>query len=169
MNRSRAAYLALLAGTILWCAGILLAPACKAWGDNSAGAALYQWYHPICHQIPERSFFLEGFPLGVCSRCSAIYFAFLLGTLLYPLLRHLDRPVLPPRWLLLVVGIPMLIDATGLGSLIYEVTSMSRALTGALFGLALPSVLLPAALQAVGELFATARHPQSEKGLSDAH
>lgn len=169
MHLRRVTYLLIVAGATLWCAGILAAPLCSSMGGNAAqaGNALYQVYQPICHQIPERSYFLSGFQFGVCSRCSAIYLSFLLGTLLYPLVRNLKTPDLPPRWVMVVAVLPMLVDAAWIGPQFYEVTLVTRSLTGSLFGIILPFVLLPVALQAIDELFVSLRSHQ-QKGLSNA-
>lgn len=44
---------------------------------------MLQWQHQIfrwvCHQIPERSFWISGQPMAVCSRCFGIYTGFILG------------------------------------------------------------------------------------------
>ncbi len=167
MRLSVLTYAVILTGVIVWCAGILLAPSCTAVGGDAAvvGRALYAFYHPICHQIPERSFFVAGHPLGVCVRCSSIYAAFLAGTLLFPLFRRFVVFRMPARWILLLAAVPMLIDATWIGSLLYPVTQLSRAISGAVFGLVLPFVLLPAALEAFRELFS---HVHQRKGFSDA-
>jgi uncharacterized membrane protein len=164
MRYSRTTFVLILVGALLWCAGIIGAPLCLSSSDGSAieGKLLYQIYRPICHQLPERSFFLEGFPFGVCERCSAIYFAFLFGTILYPLFRPLSNRKLPPRWLLLVAAVPMLIDATWIGPLIYNITPGTRAFTGGLFGLILPFFLLPIAIES------TAVWSHQLKGFSDA-
>lgn len=48
-----------------------------------------QWQHRLfsnlCHQIPERSFWIAGQPMAVCSRCLGIYSGFALGWLLLPI------------------------------------------------------------------------------------
>lgn len=47
-----------------------------------------QWQHQaffsLCHQIPARSFWLNGQPMAVCSRCLGIYSGFTLGWFLLP-------------------------------------------------------------------------------------
>ncbi len=67
-------------------------------------------FTPVCHQIPDRSFFLWGHQLAVCHRCSGIYFGFWLGLLLLPLWgKATEWLVRRPRlmvWFLL----PMLLD-----------------------------------------------------------
>jgi uncharacterized membrane protein len=169
MRLARVTYLMILAATALWCAGILSAPVCRSAGGelSAAGDALFHFYHPVCHQIPERSLRVLDSPLGVCARCSGIYAAFLAGLLLYPFLRDLQKPVIPSRWLLLAAGMPMLVDALWPGPVLYEVTNLTRCATGAVFGLLLPFVILPVAVQAMREI-ARSFPRQLEKGITDA-
>jgi len=151
VTRPRLTYLVIVLGTLLWCAPILLAPVLAAAGGIPARAAsfMYKFFQPLCHQIDSRSFHLFGEPFAVCIRCSAIYLAFLAGTLLYPLIRSVDRAVVPDRWLLLVAALPMFLDvfANTLG--LYESTTFIRTLTGAVLGGILPFYIVPAAIQAI--------------------
>jgi len=53
----------------VWCLVILAAPVFHlSW--------VYEFFSRICHQDPERSWFLFGAQLPVCIRCASIYFAF---------------------------------------------------------------------------------------------
>jgi uncharacterized membrane protein len=63
-------YVALLAGSTLWCLCILLGPI-------TGSSAIYSFFAMICHQDPSRSWQLLGEPLPVCIRCTSIYFGFL--------------------------------------------------------------------------------------------
>src|SRR5262250_382876 len=99
-------YVALLALSILWIALILAAPWLMAERRPVASLAIYQGLSAVCHQIPERSFFLRGYPLGVCSRCVSIYAGFLAGLLIYPFARALQEDRFPPRRILIVAAIP---------------------------------------------------------------
>jgi len=156
----------ILAGALLWCGAIVLAPALTAWGATPSwvSSLLYRFFDPICHQIDGRSYHLFGSPLAVCSRCSSIYIAFLAGTILYPLIYDINRPRMPSRTLLLVALAPMVFDA-GTGFLgLYEASFLTRTLTGALFGLVLPLFILPAAIEGASQLFST----QIQKGTNDA-
>src|SRR5512147_2295581 len=132
MAYARMTYGVILAGTFLWCAGLLLAPACTTAGGDLApiGEALFGFYRPICHQIPERSISILGSVMGVCSRCSSIYGAFLCGLLVYPLVRRLRDPHEPSRALLLIAVVPMIVDAVWPGPVLYGATQMSRIVTG---------------------------------------
>jgi uncharacterized membrane protein len=65
----------------LWMASILIAP--------------YGWHLPyiigsyICHQRPERSFWIAGAPMPVCARCTGLYASAALGAIVAA--RHAAR------------------------------------------------------------------------------
>ena len=42
---------------------------------NYFGSAVYFFMDPVCHQLPERSLFLNSMPMPVCARCFTIYFS----------------------------------------------------------------------------------------------
>src|SRR5215813_8783611 len=92
-------YLALLALSVMWIALILAAPWLMADRHFMASATLYQGFSAVCHQIPERSFYFRGYPMGVCSRCVSIYAGFAAGLLFYPFARDLREDGFPPRWI----------------------------------------------------------------------
>jgi uncharacterized membrane protein len=113
---------------------IVFAPLALAHGYNSSAFVLYQMFGRVCHQIPERAFYLEGHPLAVCARCTGIYFGFAAGVLVFPLVRSLQRGDAPARKWLFVAAVPTLLDfALGFFG-IWENTHWSRSLTGALLG-----------------------------------
>ena len=172
MNLQRLTYLVIAIGAALWCALIVLPPAIAASSGSQPDAArfLYSFFRPVCHQLDARSLTLFGEPLAVCTRCSAIYGAFLLGTLLYPLLRSVEKPVMPRRWLLIVALLPMLADVLPGMIGVHEVSTATRVTTGAIFGVVLPFVILPAAIEGVGQLFnrSTPSTVHQKKGMSDA-
>jgi uncharacterized membrane protein len=113
---------------------IIVAPVALAHGYNSSAFVLYQMFAKVCHQIPERAFSLEGHPLAVCARCTGIYFGFVAGVLVYPLVRSLRRGDAPARKWLFVAAAPALLDfALGFFG-IWENTHWSRSVTGALLG-----------------------------------
>ena len=61
-----------IAGAALWCSLIMVAP---IYNLNF----VYVFFKQICHQLPDRSWWLAGSPLPVCSRCTSIYLGFLVG------------------------------------------------------------------------------------------
>ena len=96
--------------------------------------SIYDGFAVVCHQLPERSYFIFGHKLAVCSRCTGLYAGFALTLLLYPLLRPLRSVDWPPPVCLVLAAMPMAIDF-GLTFLrIWENTHTSRLLTGLLLG-----------------------------------
>jgi uncharacterized membrane protein len=165
------AYAIVLAGAVVWLGLIVAAPMLTQAGGTAAawGAHLYTFFHPICHQLDARSLHLFGEPLGVCSRCSAIYTAFLAGLLVYPFFRPVGKPHPPSRAMLGAALAPMLVDvALGFTGL-HDATMVTRIVTGAVFGSLVPYVVMPVLLGAVHEL--NAHQPpitQLQKGSTDA-
>jgi uncharacterized membrane protein len=98
------------------------------------GLEIYRAFSYVCHQNPERSFFIAGHQFAVCARCTGIYAGFTIATILYPLVRSLRQIDAPPRKWLFLGAAPLAIDfAVGyLG--IWENTHSSRFATGALLG-----------------------------------
>jgi uncharacterized membrane protein len=173
MVSARVTYSIILLGAVAWCGGILLAPVLVVSGGafTEYGQIIYRFFHPVCHQIGERSLHIVGEPLAVCARCSAIYGAFLLGTLLYPVLRRIGTPSYPPRSVLLAAAVPMMIDVvSGLMGL-HTVTPVTRLLSGAVFGLAAPFFIIPAAIEALRQIYpriVSAPLVQPQKGKPNA-
>ena len=65
----------LLSGVTAWCLAIVAAPLLDL-------TVIYSVFSAICHQYPERSWFLLSQPLAVCIRCTSIYFGFLASLML---------------------------------------------------------------------------------------
>ena len=113
---------------------IIVAPLAAASGHNEIAGAIYYAFSPLCHQRPDRSFYLEGHKLGVCARCTGIYFGFALTLLAYPLVRSLRTTSTPARKWLFLAALPLLIDFSLTFFGIWENTHTSRLLTGLLLG-----------------------------------
>jgi uncharacterized membrane protein len=171
MRYAKLTYSMILIGGVVWCSAIVLAPVCASSSGilKEAGKALYAFFRPICHQLESRSFFIDGMPFGVCSRCAAIYFSFLLGALIYPAVRSLVRSEVPSRWFLIFSCIPMIIDAFPWRFGMYEATLITRTISGSIAGFALAFIIVPSAIQGVAEIVTyrlTTFH--QHKGISDA-
>jgi len=113
---------------------IVIAPLAAAGGHNDVAFTIYRAFGPFCHQLPERSYFIEGHKLAVCARCTGIYAGFAFTLLVYPLVRSLRSVATPPRSLLIVAALPLAIDFSLTFFGIWENTHTSRLLTGALLG-----------------------------------
>jgi uncharacterized membrane protein len=138
---------ALTASAVLAVMGlIVLAPWARANGHPFLGAVVYNGFSATCHQIPERSFHLEGFPFAVCARCFGLYAGGAAGVLFYPLARGLARRDAPARVWLFVAAAPTTVDFALGFFRIWENTHLSRFLTAVVLGAAVAFYVVPAAL-----------------------
>ena len=127
-------WLASAATVVVLVSLIVVAPVAAAGGYNGVAFAIYRAFGTLCHQIPERSYFIDGHKLAVCSRCTGIYAGFAFTLLLYPLIRSLRNTSTPPRSLLILAALPLAIDFSLTYFGIWENTHTSRLLTGLLLG-----------------------------------
>ncbi len=144
-------YATLVTLSLAWIALILATPWLMAERHPLASAALYQGFSAVCHQIPERSFYFRGYPMGVCSRCASIYAGFVIGLLLYPFARDLREGAFPPRWILIAAAIPTVIDFAGGILGLFTNTFLSRSLTGILFGAVVAFYITPGFVSALND------------------
>ena len=113
---------------------IIGAPLAFSAGHPFWGLTIYRAFSYVCHQIPERSFFIAGHQFAVCARCTGLYAGFAAAAVLYPLVRSLRRTEAPARKWLFFAAAPLGIDFA-LGFLgIWANTHSSRFITGALLG-----------------------------------
>ena len=127
----------------VWCTlcAIIFAPPVFASGGGPATAAIiYFLFSPVCHQTPERSFALLGFPLAVCHRCCGIYLGLFLGSLMKNPWMH-RSPVTRRRWIL-AATIPLALDALLPYAGLWANTGLSRFITGLWFGIPTASLLV---------------------------
>jgi uncharacterized membrane protein len=136
-------YALTLAAAVLWVAAIVLAPVLRRSGA-SASRVIYACFAPVCHQMPERSFVLAGYPLAVCARCFGIYVGFLAGTILHPILRGISSARLPHLHSFLLVSLPIGIDAAANALGLWNTPNLLRFLVGLPWGAILPFYLLTA-------------------------
>jgi uncharacterized membrane protein len=129
--------------SILFALAIVIAPLASTRGSSSVALTIYQAFSHLCHQLPERSFFIGGQKFAVCTRCTGIYFGFAAAALSYPLLRSLRRTDTPARKWLFVAATPLGVDFfLGFFGLV-ENTHWSRFVTGAILGAAVVFYVLP--------------------------
>jgi uncharacterized membrane protein len=122
---------------------IVVAPVAAASGHNEIAEGIYRGFGIFCHQRPDRSYFIEGHKLAVCSRCTGLYGGFAFTLLIYPLVRGLRSAATPPRRVLFLAAIPLLIDFSLTFFGIWENTHTSRLLTGALLGSVVVFYVMP--------------------------
>lgn len=148
-------WLLLFNGLALLYAGLpWLSPLAKVSGHPFLGQILFSIYTPLCHQRPERSFFLYGYQVAYCHRCTALYTAILAVGLLFALLRRRIKPISMQAGALLLL--PMLLDGgthliddllgatlRGGGDAVGTLNFWLRMATGLLVGLAVLLAVYP--------------------------
>lgn len=109
-----------------------------------------QWQHQmfsdLCHQIADRSYWINNQPMAVCSRCIGIYAGFALGWLLLPLWSMKDKSTTLIKKIIALVILINLFDIVGNTFGLWENTLLSRMVLGYLIGIS-------AALMFTGEFF----------------
>jgi uncharacterized membrane protein len=147
-NRGRVAlWLVILSVALLFLLAIAGAPLAAASGPTSLSLTIYQAFGHLCHQLPERSFYIAGQQFAVCARCTGLYAGFAVMTMLYPAIVSLRRRDMPARKWLFLAALPMALDV-GVDLLgIWQNTHSSRFVTGALLGGTAVFYVLPGLLQ----------------------
>jgi len=94
----------------------------------------------LCHRMPSRSLWISEIPMGLCSRCTGIYFA-LFVSMLYLFFKV---NFLAKKYLLfaLIATLPLIIDGTLQYLGFYLSTNFIRTFTGLLFGSSIGFVLM---------------------------
>jgi uncharacterized membrane protein len=134
LRRPLLMWLLAAAGSLALMSLIIGAPLALDAGHPFWGFTIYQAFSYVCHQIPERSFFIAGHKFAVCSRCTGLYAGFATATLVYPIIKSLRQTEAPARKWLFIAAAPLAIDFA-LGYLgIWDNTHSSRFSTGALLG-----------------------------------
>ncbi len=83
-----------------------------------------------CHQIPKRSFFIKGYQMPICARCTGLTVGYVIGIFLY----------IQPLYALLMI-IPTTLDGLIQLKTSYESTNLIRFTTGLLAGIGYLSLL----------------------------
>ena len=101
--------------------------------------------YAVCHQLPERSIFIEGKQLPVCARDTGIYIGSLIS-FLFILLSRKRRNAIPVRYIsftfvffFILMGIDAFTSYLG----IRITTNSIRLITGLLTGISLPFFIYP--------------------------
>ncbi|MCI0450161.1 MAG: DUF2085 domain-containing protein [Chlorobi bacterium] len=148
-------YTIVLAVSLIWCGGILVAPlwAVESGFKQSLSDGFYSFYSSSCHQLDERSFHLNEYKFGVCSRCTSIYFGFLFGIILYPFIRKLNNIELPSL-LYLFIGVVLMVIDVGLDIAgVVKNSFITREISGSILGAILPFYIIPGIIRVFYEFF----------------
>ena len=136
-------WLVVLFGSLAFVTVIVAAPILVADNHRTSAAIIYGAFSKICHQKPERSFFLLGHPLAVCSRCIGLYVGFSISLLVYPFIRSLRTTTAPDRKWLFVAAVPMAVDIAVDVLGIWHNTHSSRFISGLILGGAAVFYVIP--------------------------
>lgn len=131
----------------VWILAIVSAPIFEENGVKSVSQSIYRFFSFMCHQISSRSFHYHEHQFAVCARCFGFYAGFLLGFIVYPLLRALNNTDSFPRFWLFAAMIPMGIDFSLTFFEIWENTHLSRTITGLILGFACAFFIVPALIE----------------------
>ncbi len=130
----------LASGWGVLCLLIAAAPILAAHSCPRVAAVVYLFFSVLCHQIPERSFFLLGNPLAVCHRCFGVYLGMFIGCFIEN--RAMHRSAKARRYWVLaaiaLVGFDLVAPISGL----WTNTLLTRFSTGLLFGIVVSSLLV---------------------------
>ncbi|HIP84045.1 MAG TPA: DUF2085 domain-containing protein [Methanothermococcus okinawensis] len=144
-------YFLLFSLFLIFYTGIFLAP--YLYDKNRfLSLLIYSVYSSICHQLPERSYYIFNHKMGVCARCFGIYTGALVGMILYPLVRRLDNFKIPNRYYLILALIPMGIDGITQLLGLRESFNELRFVTGFIGGFVSIFYILPLLLKSLREL-----------------
>ena len=143
-------YLITLFLFLIFYIGIFLAP--YLYDKNRfLSLLIYDIYSQICHQMPERSYYIFNHKMGVCARCFGIYTGVLLGMLIYPFIRRLDNFKTPNKWYLILALTPMGIDGTTQLLGLRESFNELRFITGFIAGFVALFYILPVFLGVINK------------------
>jgi uncharacterized membrane protein len=127
--------------------------------------------YALCHQLPDRSFFIHEHQTPLCARCTGMYLGFTIGLIFMILRRRTTAARMPPTAIIAVlIGFITIMGIDGINSTIsiipgapqlYHTTNIHRVVTGTLFGIAMCLLFFP--------VFSTAiwRQPSGERSLKN--
>ena len=131
---------------LFWIMGIIITPLLAGSGslqEKRMASFMYFFYKPVCHQMVDRSFEINGYIFAVCVRC----FGFYLGGLFISLLYWFKRDIFV--WKLsyyIMLIIPAIIDFICEKIDLYTNLESLRFITGLLLGIAVFQLLLASLL-----------------------
>ncbi|MDQ3634303.1 MAG: DUF2085 domain-containing protein [Acidobacteriota bacterium] len=148
----------------VWIFIILLAPIAAANGLNNISNPIYNFFSHICHQMPSRSFHTLDQQFAVCSRCFGVYFGILLGFIIYPLFRSMEKTEPFPRFWLFLAMIPIGVDWSLTVFGIWENTHFTRVLTGLILGFTCAIFIFPALVE-LSQIILVRKQSKLEKAV----
>lgn len=138
-------YFSFLLISLIWLAFLFLGPYLLAFGGKYSNFAeiYYLMFGIICHQNPERSYFIREHQMPVCARCFGIYAGIFIGLLIYPFFKKTDNTVMPKIKYFILFSIPILFDGMSQILRLYPSPHYVRLITGILASAAGVFYILP--------------------------
>ena len=90
----------------------------------------YLCFKLICHQIPERSYFIFDYQMPVCVRCFGVYLGLPIGLIIYPVFKKLNNITLPSFRYMWIFVAPIIIDGIAQTFHLYSSPHYLRLFTG---------------------------------------
>ncbi len=149
-------YIVILALEIIWIFSIVIAPLIvEAEGIiGKTGVIIYGFFAPLCHQLDDRCFHIDGNKFAVCVRCFGIYTGFFAGTILYRLIYRGNKFLKMPRLIYFLVPLVLLFADVLLEYLNFIPDNYyTRIVTGGLTGLISAFFIVPGVIIFVLEIF----------------
>ena len=87
-----------------------------------------------CHQMPNRSFFIKGYQVPICARCTGIALGHLIALIVMPFHTFSFK--------IAVLILPLAVDGTVQYFTNYESNNLKRIITGFLYGFAFMSFVV---------------------------
>ncbi len=139
---------ALLTGGLLAIIGLFVSAPPDGWLDKARLIG-----YALCHQMPDRSFFIHDHQFPLCARCTGMYLGLITGAA-FMLVRGRTRaarmppaPIVATLVLFIIVmgidGVNSTISIIPGAPQLYHTTNLHRIITGTLYGLALSALFPP--------------------------
>lgn len=100
----------------------------------------------LCHQLVERSYFVDGFQMPLCARCLGLHLGFLVSAATILARRDPRLSGLPSIRSMIAIGfvmLPAMADVVLSYAGIVDTDNTRRAVTGVMFGTALAFLIVP--------------------------
>ncbi|MEJ2542885.1 MAG: DUF2085 domain-containing protein [Calditrichaceae bacterium] len=126
----------------LWVLALVTAPLLVQSGNlflNYFGTAIYFLADPVCHQLPDRSIFINDLPMAVCARCFAIYLG---GFFIFALAWIRQSTIQWPKWIYYVAAILFVIEILTEHLNLYHNIFEIRLISGFFLGILLFRIIL---------------------------
>lgn len=141
-----------LLGPAIYLALALAPPLLDLTGREEAARFVFGCFRGLCHQLPERTFHLDGHPMAVCARCAALPLGIVLGAIVAG---RMCAWLAPSRWVrpgfvwILIAAVPMALDGFSQLFGFRESTNGLRLATGLILGAAVAAWAVPIVAEAL--------------------